>query len=73
MPEFVTWAYAHWNTLPGSGQGFYRRKWTLRFLPARLAGTRFPPSYCASLRAAGIAAMIPMTRLRPFVHPGILA
>ena len=38
---------------------------TASVIAATVAGTRFPPSHCASFRAARIAAMMPMTRLRP--------
>jgi hypothetical protein len=46
-----------------------RRKISSAHLIASLIGltvaeTRVPPSYCASFRAARIAAMIPITRLR---------
>ena len=34
-------------------------------IAATVAGTRFPPSYCASLRAARMEAAISSTRLRP--------
>jgi hypothetical protein len=33
-------------------------------IAATVAGTRLPPSYCASFRAARIATMMPITRLR---------
>jgi hypothetical protein len=34
-------------------------------IAATVAGTRFPPSYCANFRAARILAAINSTRLRP--------
>ncbi len=41
-------------------------------IAATVAGTRFPPSHCASFRAARIAAIIPMTRFLPSSIDSIL-
>jgi hypothetical protein len=38
---------------------------TASAMAATVAGTRFPPSYCASFRAAKIDAAINKTRFRP--------